>query len=159
MDCQIRAEMNVSDLGPGESAGIAVRQSENDYATFLVTMPKIASDIPGGKEVELRLTHYQKGTPITIAVSSIPLTAAVLVFGLDIDGQDYNFGIADPTKGISDEPITVFGTVDGRALDTAAAGGFLGLWLGVYATSNGDASNHEVSAKLAYYAASASLTP
>ena len=28
-------------------------------------------------------------------------------------------------------------TVDGRTLDSAAAGGFLGLWLGVHATSEG----------------------
>ena len=28
-------------------------------------------------------------------------------------------------------------TLDGRLLDSVATGGFLGLWLGVYATSNG----------------------
>jgi len=45
----------------------------------------------------------------------------------------------------------VFGTVDGRTLDTAAAGGFLGLWLGLYATSP-DPTTHAITAKLAYYA-------
>ena len=47
-------------------------------------------------------------------------------------GQDYSLfaGVA----GDDPSPVAV---VDGRTLDSVATGGFLGLWIGVYATSNG----------------------
>ena len=38
----------------------------------------------------------------------------------------------------------VIATADGRTLDSVATGGFLGLWVGVYATGNGVASTTEV---------------
>jgi len=39
--------------------------------------------------------------------------------------------------GAADEEPATVAVVDGRALDSVATGGFLGLWIGVYATSNG----------------------
>ena len=47
-------------------------------------------------------------------------------------GQDYS--LLAGAEGA--EPVTV-AVVDGRALDSVATGGFLGLWIGAYATSNG----------------------
>ncbi|WP_277949595.1 hypothetical protein [Cellulomonas sp. WB94] len=47
-------------------------------------------------------------------------------------GQDY----ALLAGAAGDDPATV-AVVDGRTLDSVATGGFLGLWIGVYGTSNG----------------------
>jgi alpha-N-arabinofuranosidase len=47
-------------------------------------------------------------------------------------GQDY----ALLAGAAGAEPATV-AVADGRVLDSVATGGFLGLWIGVYATSNG----------------------
>jgi xylan 1,4-beta-xylosidase len=47
-------------------------------------------------------------------------------------GQDYSL----LASAADEEPSTV-AVVDGRTLDSVATGGFLGLWVGVYATSNG----------------------
>ena len=41
-------------------------------------------------------------------------------------------------------PKTRLGVVDGSQLDSVATGGFLGLWLGVYGTSNGAESTTTV---------------
>ena len=208
--CAIRADFDLSELAPGESAGLAVRQSEKDYATLLVTMP---ADV-GGANAKLEVIHNQGGIATIVNETNIALNPErTLSLGIDIVEQDYRFGIVEPNSaggfetgfssrlnhppstklGLSDvptpaarlshqhlnaqtdkiggferctepvevtgslsrlnhpEPLAVVGTVDGRTLDTAAAGGFLGLWLGIYATSHGAPSAGAITAKLAYF--------
>ena len=59
-----------------------------------------------------------------------------VVVGLRVRGQDYGL-VAGPAGDESGGSPELLATVDGRTLDSAAAGGFLGLWLGVHATSEG----------------------
>nr|BFF19973.1 hypothetical protein GCM10025730_34940 [Promicromonospora thailandica] len=47
-------------------------------------------------------------------------------------GQEYGLLVAT-----GDDPPELVAVVDGRTLDSVSAGGFLGLWIGVLATSNG----------------------
>ncbi|PZQ36655.1 MAG: glycoside hydrolase family 43 protein, partial [Phenylobacterium zucineum] len=54
--------------------------------------------------------------------------------GLQVRGPDYGLSV-DST------PIVV---ADGRTLDSVSTGGFLGLWLGVYGTTNGGPVGTEV---------------
>ena len=75
--------------------------------------------------------HRRGGTDAVAGETTV--TAAPgepVVVGLRVRGQDYGL-VAGPADG----PVVDVATVDGRTLDSAAAGGFLGLWLGVHATS------------------------
>lgn len=51
---------------------------------------------------------------------------------LSARGQDYRLGYA-----VGDGSERYLVTVDGRILDPATAGSFVGVWIGLYATSNG----------------------
>lgn len=158
MDCAIRAQFDLNELAPGESAGIAVRQSEKDYATLLVTMPLPET----GNNATIQLTHYQGAIPTVIAKRGHKISLnndRFIELGIDIVGQDYQFGISAPITQLGAKPerrepapLSLVGTVDGSTLDTAAAGGFLGLWLGIYATSNGSPSHGVITANLACFA-------
>lgn len=48
------------------------------------------------------------------------------------------------TVATDDEPDRTDAVADGRELDGVAAGGFLGLWLGIYGTSSGAVSTTDV---------------
>ena len=190
MNCVILAELDLSDLAPGEFAGVVVRQSEKDYVTFLITMPhpkntgmpnsgsvNIASNPEAGKlAAQLQLMHRRNGISSVVAETTVYLGANPSTkLGIYITGQEYQFTYFDEPKDnepisdapISDAPIsdapsgagplsaepngTVLGTVDGRSLDTATTGGFLGLWLGIYATSQHRPSKGVLNAKAAYF--------
>ncbi len=124
-DVDVRAVL-AADLAPGEEVGLVVRQSERDHVLMTVgptddgTRRAVAVHVRGGVPSVLGETRVDgpAGAPVTLTVS--------------VRGQDYRLIVEQPGT----EPVTV-AVADGRTLDTVAAGGFLGLWLGVVATSNG----------------------
>ncbi|MFZ0531304.1 MAG: hypothetical protein WAL91_12300, partial [Propionicimonas sp.] len=59
--------------------------------------------------------------------------------GVRVRGHEYTL-----TVGAAASEVVV-GVADGRLLDSAATGGFLGLWLGVYGTSDPNPSTTVVS--------------
>ncbi|HEY5516570.1 MAG TPA: hypothetical protein VIK12_10240 [Pengzhenrongella sp.] len=106
-----------------EWAGLAVRLSDDDH--YLVV---VAGARAGGRRVLAVRRHggvQQIVAEAEIGPGSVRLT-------ISARGQDYRLGYA---VGDVDEQDLV--TVDGRILDPAAAGAFVGVWLGLYATSNG----------------------
>lgn len=115
-----------ADLAPGEEVGVAVRQSESDHVRLVVT-----PDAAHGRRAAA--VHVRGGVPEelgSVAVGGVddePVT-----FTVSVRGQDYRLVVAGPGQ----EPVTV-AVADGRALDSAATGGFLGLWIGVVASSVG----------------------
>ena len=87
------------------------------------------------------IVPYPPGGGTDAVVGETTVTAAPgepVVVGLRVRGQDY--GLVVGPAG-APEPLA---TVDGRTLDSAATGGFLGLWLGVHATSEGRPSTSVV---------------
>jgi alpha-N-arabinofuranosidase len=92
-----------------DAAGLAVRQSEADHILCVVT---------SGTAV---VTVVRAGVADVAATVAIPPGPVALE--LRTAGQDYAF-LANG------EPLA---TVDGRFLSSQAAGGFLGVWLGLYA--------------------------
>jgi alpha-N-arabinofuranosidase len=123
-DVDVRAIVR-ADLAAGEDVGLTVRQSEDDHARLFVTggEPRrvVAVLRRGGVETtlgELTLAEEDRDAPVILTVSA--------------RGQDYALLAA----AAGAEPTTV-AVADGRVLDSVATGGFLGLWIGVYATSNG----------------------
>lgn len=125
-DVDVRATVRAA-LAAGEDVGLTVRQSENDHVRVFVT------GADGERERRVVAVHRQGGVETTLGELSLAGGAEERVtLTVSARGQDYSLlaGAAD------DEPTTV-AVVDGRTLDSVATGGFLGLWIGVYATSNG----------------------
>ncbi|MGC3994145.1 MAG: family 43 glycosylhydrolase [Propionicimonas sp.] len=118
-DVDVRVAVTVA-LQPGEEAGLVVRQSEADHV-------RLALVVEDGVLVA-RAVHRRAGVESVLGEVRPDVTAGAAVeLGLDIGGQDY---------GLVVDGVRV-ATADGRTLDSVATGGFLGLWLGVYGTTNG----------------------
>ena len=130
-DVDVVAVLKAS-LRDGEEMGVVVRQSEDDHVRLAVSA---GSD---GRLVA-RAVHRRAGIEEVLGEANLGLPAdAPVPLGLRVRGQDYALTV---TVGDSEQVIA---TADGRSLDSVATGGFIGLWLGVYATSNGAASSTTV---------------
>lgn len=109
---------------PGEELGLVVRQSEDDHVRLAV--------VAGADGAIVRATHRRAGVETVLGEAPYRLHAGEPVrLGLRVRGQDYGLCVG------LDGGEQLIATADGRTLDSVATGGFLGLWLGVYATSNG----------------------
>ncbi|MCC6497325.1 MAG: glycoside hydrolase family 43 protein, partial [Propionibacteriaceae bacterium] len=130
-DVDVRAVLRAA-LHPGEEMGVVIRQSEDDHVRLAVSAG------PDGQLVA-RAVHRRAGVEEVLgeAAPGLPVGAPVLL-GLRVRGQDYALTVS------AGDAEQVVATADGRTLDSVATGGFIGLWFGVYATSNGAASTTEV---------------
>lgn len=123
-DADVRAEVPTG-LPDGESVGLVVRQSEDDHVRL---------DLTGGTAPRAVAVHRRDGQDTTLGEVDLGAVGpgAVVTLGLAARGPDLALAVA-----VGDaEPRTV-AVADARALDTVATGGFLGLWVGVHATSHG----------------------
>ena len=68
-----------------------------------------------------------------------PITAGKLYFKVEAREQAYSFYVASE----SGRWRTVAENVDGRILSTPIAGGFVGAYIGMYASSNGQPSTNK----------------
>ncbi len=111
---------------PHEHVGVVIRQSEDDHATLHVA--------PTGVDGELlaRATHRRNGHETVLAETRlVPTPERTVTLVIRARGQEYTLAVEKP---LGMETLAV---VDGRHLDPVTVGGFLGLWLGVFASSNG----------------------
>lgn len=114
-------------LSGSEEAGLAVRQSERDHVRLAVTA---APD--GGRRVVA--VHRRGGTDHEVGAATLPGPVdAATALGVEVRGAVLHLTAADGGGA----PVRV-ATVSTGDLDSVAAGGFLGLWLGPYATSAGE---------------------
>ncbi|MBW8764216.1 MAG: family 43 glycosylhydrolase [Microbacterium sp.] len=112
-------------LAPGEETGLLIRQSERDHVRLAV--------LGGGEADAARITATLVRAGGSAEQGTITLTGP-LAEGVELTcrarGQDYEL-----LAGVEgSQPLRV-ATVDGTSLDSFSSGGFLGLWLGAYATS------------------------
>ena len=122
-DVDALTALDVAGLGEGESAGFAIRQSEDDHVTAGFTRR--------GDGFALIVTHRRAGVDAVLHESTV---AADGVGSLGVRARGYSYEIVheDPRNG-----ARVLADVSARDLDAVATGGFLGVWFGVYATSHG----------------------
>jgi alpha-N-arabinofuranosidase len=113
-------------LGAGEEAGLVVRQSERDHVRFAV--------MTADRDVLVRATHRRAGTDTVLGELALAASDRVRL-GVRVRGTGYALWVQAGDRDV------VVATADGRTLDSVATGGFLGLWLGVYGTSNGNPSD------------------
>ncbi len=111
-----------------ESAGLVLIQNNDFHFRFVVTQ----ADKP-----VIRLIKRAGGEEEVLAEK--PFAAGQFYLKVTADEQAYNFYAA--TELDEWEPIAE--QVDGRILSTPVAGGFVGAYIGMYASSNGQTSTNQ----------------
>ncbi len=112
-----------------ECAGMVLLQN-NDFHFRLVCMR-------GEKETAvIKLIKRQAG--IETVLGTQPVSSGTLYLKASATGQAYNFYVGTEP----DAWQTIAENVDGRILSTPVAGGFIGAYVGMYASSNGRSSTN-----------------
>jgi len=108
-----------------ECAGLVLVQNSDFHFCLVVTL---------GTGAVVRLTKRSQGVEEILAEQ--PIAAGRLVLKVEANEQAYSFYVAN-------EPgqwLPVAEAVDGRILSTPVAGGFVGTYIAMYASSNGQPS-------------------
>ena len=105
-----------------ECAGLALIQNNNFHFLFVLTK---------GIEPVVRLIRRANGTEVLL--SEAPVPAGQIVLRVEAHEQAYSFCFSNQV----DEWKVLAKEVDGRILSTPIAGGFVGAYTGMYASSNG----------------------
>jgi alpha-N-arabinofuranosidase len=124
-----RAVMEFVPRSVNECSGIVLLQRDAFHFRFVVTQA-------GKGETVIRLIKREKSEETTLAEQ--PIEPGRVYFKVEADGQDYSFHIATAPGAWQ----TVARAVDGRILSTPVAGGFVGAYIGMYASSNGQPSQN-----------------
>lgn len=128
-DVDVRAVIR-PDLVADEEAGLAVRQSEKHHVLLHLT---------GGTAPSAVAVRVEDGVRTVLGRAALDPTGGPVALVVSARGQDYGLVVEQAGR----PPVTV-AVADGRWLDSVTTGGFLGLWIGVYATSRGRASTSTV---------------
>jgi xylan 1,4-beta-xylosidase len=121
------AEMEFTPASPNECAGLVLIQNNNFHFRFVVTCEN---------EPVIQLIKRLHGQDEILA--SQPVPAGYYILKAEAHEQDYNFYFS--TNGLWH---ALAEHVDGRLLSTPVAGGFVGAFIAMYASSNGQpSSNH-----------------
>ncbi|MEO5944475.1 MAG: glycoside hydrolase family 43 protein [Ferruginibacter sp.] len=139
--CTAETQLDFKPSADNEKAGLVIFQNE-DHFYF------IAKTIEQGKPVLNVYKSNAKGKSMEV-LASIPLTDINKKTGLRIDarGAVYHFYYST-TPG---KWILLKDNVDGKFLSTKDAGGFIGCFFGMYATSSGKSSNNIAAFKYLRY--------
>ncbi|MGW6004288.1 glycoside hydrolase family 43 protein [Oerskovia enterophila] len=135
-DMDLTVRVDVDPAGPDEWAGLAVRQSEEAWIAAVVTRGAPgAAGVPGGREL-LVVERFggQESVVGRAALGPLGLAEGPVDVALHAAGQDYTFGVETPGGFV---PVA---TVHGGRLSSPEAGGFLGVWVGPFATGCGTAT-------------------
>ena len=133
----VRAALEFQPQHKDECAGLVLLQNNQFNFRFVVsggaatTVSLVKRATP---EPNPRLLPIQTGTDVTLA--ELPIEGSRFYFKVEADGQAYSFYIATAPEAW--QPVAE--GVDGRILSTPFAGGFVGAYIGMYASSNGQPS-------------------
>ena len=109
-----------------ECAGLVLVQNSDFHFRFIVTLEA---------EPVIQLIKRQQGQDELLA--SQPVAVGKYLLKVSARGQDYHFAYSTEGKW-----QTLAENVDGRILSTPMAGGFVGAFIAMYASSNGQASHN-----------------
>ncbi|WP_225753763.1 glycoside hydrolase family 43 protein [Actinotalea sp. Marseille-Q4924] len=127
----------VAGPGPQDEVGLAVRQSEKQHVLLHVT---------GGEERRAVAVRVDDGSRTVLGEVPVHGGSDRVRLSVSARGQDYALLVQEEGA----EPVHV-ATADGRWLDSVTTGGFLGLWIGVYATSTGRPTTASVTVEQVTY--------
>lgn len=128
LDFSIRTVMEFLPENSGEEAGLVLIQNNRFHYRFV----KI---LVGGEQL-IRLIECNDGKEQVIA--SKKCEWAKVYLKVEARGQDYNFFFGENPAQLR----LLAGNIDGRILSTDLAGGFVGTYIGMYVSSNGQKSNN-----------------
>jgi alpha-N-arabinofuranosidase len=126
LSCKISTRLSFSPQYTNEEAGLVLRQNEKNHYDLGVTLRN------GRRQAFLRRTI---GGQSDEGVVFAELTSADLVLEIKTTPLAYEFSIR-PDNGSP----KVLGSAPTQALSSEKAGGFTGVYIGMYATGNGKAS-------------------
>jgi alpha-N-arabinofuranosidase len=124
-----RATMDFTPGGPDECAGIVLLQNNDYHLRFVVTQS-------GDGETVVRLIKRAEGRESLLGEQAI--AGGRVYFKVEAQGQEYSFCVGTAPEAWQ----AVAEAVDGRILSTPVAGGFVGAYIGMYASSNGQPSEN-----------------
>ena len=124
-----QAVLEFSPRQANECAGMALLQNHDFHFRFIICQTEAG-------ETAVRLIKRISGEDTILAEQ--PVSGERFYFKVSAMGQAYNFYVATQPNAWQ----TVLEDVDGRILSTPVAGGFTGAYLGMYASSNGQASQN-----------------
>jgi alpha-N-arabinofuranosidase len=134
-----RAALEFTPQHDHECAGLVLLQNNQFHFRFTITggaattVRLVKRSTP---EPSLRLLPIAAGTDVMLA--ELPIVSRRFYFKVEADGQAYSFYIA--TEPEAWQPVAE--GVDGRILSTPYAGGFVGTYIGMYASSHGQPSTN-----------------
>ena len=123
-----RAAMEFTPQSANEEAGLVLLQNSDFQYRFVYTLTN------GGAVV--RLVKRAAGEEEVLAEK--PVSAGRLYMKVEAIGQEYSFYYATAAEAWA----PLLENADGRILSTDVAGGFVGAYIGMYASSNGQPSEN-----------------
>jgi len=112
-----------------ECAGLVLIQNNKFNFQFVITQ---------NSDREIHLIKCVDGLEEVLAKK--PIMAGMIYLKIEARGQEYSFYFSNQPG----EWQTLIENIDGRILSTPVAGGFVGAYIAMYASSNGQASNNHV---------------
>ena len=122
-----QTKLDFTPQSENECAGLALIQNNNFHFLFVVT--KTSNPV-------VQLIKRAQGVETLLAEQ--PVQAGEVQLKVEAHEQDYNFYFANQP----DEWYVMAENVDGRILSTPVAGGFVGAYIAMYASSNGQPSSN-----------------
>ena len=140
----VTADLEFSPATMNEEAGLALFHAEHRWAAITVTLDDRGRRVAAGT-AELG-EGVRRGEEALLPPGPVRLAIAA-------DGDGYQFSLAGDTAGRSPIPLAWYAR---REFSTEVAGGFVGVHIGVYATSTGEPSTNSVAITGFEYRGSAS---
>jgi xylan 1,4-beta-xylosidase len=137
--CSTETELDFAPTSENEKAGLTIFQNEKHFY-FL------SKSIKDGKQV-LELLKSNADGKTNEVVAFVPFNDKKVLLKIVAEGEYYHFYYA--TKPNKWELLK--DKVDAKFLSTKVAGGFIGCFFGMYATSSGNASSNSASFKYLRY--------
>lgn len=127
IDFTAQTEFEFIPQSNNECAGLALLQNKDFYYLFVITRET---------ETVVRLIKRAHGNDEILVTQ--PVSSGRHILKVSANGQNYNFYFL-----ANDQWHPLAENIDGRILSTPVAGGFVGAYIGMYASSNGQpGANH-----------------
>jgi xylan 1,4-beta-xylosidase len=136
-----RAAMEFAPQGENECAGLVLLQNSDFHFRFTLAQGRDGPVVRliqrrGDKDPRKRMFERVPAEETTLAER--PVEAERVYLKVEAHGQAYSFYVAAALEAW--QPVAE--NVDGRILSTPVAGGFVGAYIGMYASSNGEPSEN-----------------
>lgn len=134
LNSEVEIEMLFSPNNENEKAGLAILQNEKHFYY-------LSKSVMDSKQVVQLFKSNEDGLAMElIAETELPNNGQTIFFKIRSEGSSYSFWYASKKNKWQ----LLKDNVDAKFLSTRTAGGFIGVFYGMYATSTGKPSDNEV---------------